>query len=123
MIEPNSSSLSIQTQCELLDLPSSTYYYESTYDNTFDLKLMRMMDEEYTRHPFYGVRRIANWFKEYHSEVGPVNHKKVARLMQIMGLKGITPKRSTSKPNKSHITYPYLLRKLPILYPNLDFLP
>jgi len=118
MIEPNSFSLSIQTQCELLGLPCSTYYYQSTYDNTFDLKLMRMIDEEYTKHPFYGVRRIAKWFKECRPEIGPVNHKKVSRLMQIMGLKGICPKGSTSKPNKSHVTYPYLLRKVPILYSN-----
>ncbi len=49
-----------------------------------------------------------------HPEVGPVNHKRIARLMRIMGLKGIHPTRSTSHPNKENTTYLYLLRKVPI---------
>jgi putative transposase len=79
---------------------------------------MKLIDEEYTRHPFYGVRRITKWLHRFHPELGPVNHKRVARLMHNMGLQGIHPKRSTTHPNKEDSTYPYLLRKVPILYPN-----
>ena len=118
MIQLHSSSLSIQMQCGLLDLSCSTYYYQAVSNDSVNLKLMRLMDEEYTKHPFYGVRRMTHWIREYHPELGLVNHKRVFRLMQTMGLKGIHPKRSTSQPNKDHLTYPYLLRHVPILFSN-----
>jgi len=117
MIQSN-SSLSIQKQCELLDLSCSTYYYKPVPEQSTDQAIMKLIDEEYTRHSFYGVRRITKWICIVHPEVGPVNHKRIARLMRIMGLKGIHPTRSTSHPNKENTTYLYLLRKVPILYPN-----
>ncbi len=117
MIQSN-SSLSIQKQCELLDLSCSTYYYKPVPEQSTDQAIMNLIDEEYTRHSFYGVRRITKWICIVHPEVGPVNHKRIARLMRIMGLKGIHPTRSTSHPNKENTTYLYLLRKVPILYPN-----
>jgi len=114
MIQSN-SSLSIQKQCELLDLSCSTYYYKPVPEQSTDQAIMKLIDEEYTRHSFYGVRRITQWICAMHPEVGPVNHKRIARLMRIMGLKGIHPTRSTSHPNKENTTYLYLLRNVPIL--------
>ena len=60
---------------------------------------MKLIDEEYTRHPFYGIRQITNWLNlaGHH-----VNHKRVGHLMQKMGIEGIHPKRKTSIPNKEH---------------------
>ena len=55
------SSLSIQKQCELLDLSCSTYYYQPTPEQSTDQAIMKLIDEEYTRHSFYGVRRITQW--------------------------------------------------------------
>ena len=76
---------------------------------------MRLIDEEYTRHPFYGIRQITN----YLGSVGqPVNHKRVGHLMQKMGIQAIYPKRKTSIANKEHRVFPYLLRDMKIEYPN-----
>jgi len=76
---------------------------------------MRLIDEEYTRHPFYGIGQMTNWLdsKGHH-----VNHKRVGRLMQEMGIQGIHPRRKTSIGNKEHKVFPYLLRDIRIEYPN-----
>lgn len=72
---------------------------------------MRLIDEEYTRHPFYGYRKMT----EYLRRLGfRVNGKRVLRLMQLMGLQALTPKPNLSKPRKDHLRYPYLLRDLQI---------
>lgn len=80
-----------------------------------DIVVMNDIDMLYTRRPFYGVRRITD------NLVVPgivVNHKRVHRLMQIMGIQAICPKPNLSKSDKQHIVYPYLLRDLPITHPN-----
>jgi len=74
-----------------------------------NLALMRLLDEEYTRHPFYGIRRMRAWLVAQGYEV---NHKRVARLMGIMGIEGICPRRRTSIPHPGHKIYPYLLRNV-----------
>ena len=71
---------------------------------------MRRIDEEYTRHPFYGSRRLA--------EVLDVNRKRVQRLMRRMGIEAIYPKRRTTKPGAGHKIYPYLLRNVEIVRPD-----
>ena len=76
---------------------------------------MRLIDELYTKYPFYGVRRITNALKR----LGRcVNHKRVARLMRLMGLEAIYPKPRLSLANKEHRKYPYLLRNLSIMSPD-----
>lgn len=77
--------------------------------------LLRLLDEEYTRHPFYGTRRM----RKYLAECGhTVNRKRVQRLMQQLGLVGMSPGPNTSKPHPQHKIYPYLLRGVDIIRPN-----
>ncbi len=77
--------------------------------------LLRLLDEEYTRHPFYGSRRM----KKYLGECGySVNRKRVQRLMQKLGLVGMSPGPNISKPHPQHKIYPYLLRGVDIIRPN-----
>lgn len=76
---------------------------------------MRLIDEEYTRHPFYGSRKLV----PYLGERGfIVNRKRILRLMKLMGIQAIYPKKNLSKPNQEHRIYPYLLRGMPIVAPN-----
>jgi len=102
-------------QCSLLDLSRSSCYYQPYRDDSYNELLMRLIDEEYTRHPFYGREQLTNWLDSqgYH-----VNPKRVRRLMHLMGIQAIFPKRKTSIPNKEHKVFPYLLRDMRIEYPN-----
>lgn len=76
---------------------------------------MRMIDLEYTRHPFYGVERMTRWLRRQGEEVGP---KRVRRLMKAMGLEAIYPRPRVSKGGPEHLKYPYLLRGMTIGRPN-----
>jgi putative transposase len=76
---------------------------------------MRMIDKEYTRHPFYGSRRLTAWLgRQEH----PVNRKRVQRLMRKMGIQAIYQKPNLSKSSKDHKKYPYLLRGVSIDRPD-----
>ena len=68
---------------------------------------MRLLDEQYTATPFYGIRRMTAWLR---SRGDAVNHKRVARLLRAMGLEAIDPGRQVSQPATGHAIYPYLLR-------------
>jgi putative transposase len=116
MIEMNHPTLSIRRQCELLDLNRSTFYWQPASESPLNLELMRLIDEEYTRAPFYGYRKMTARLNDPHGY--QVNHKRVARLMQKMGLQAVYPRRRTSIPDKQHKKYPYLLRGLEIDRPN-----
>jgi putative transposase len=72
---------------------------------------MRMLDEQYTRTPFYGIRRMTAWLQRCGKKV---NHKRVARLLRQMGLETIYPKPRLSQPDAQHKIYPYLLRGVEI---------
>lgn len=76
---------------------------------------MRLIDEQYLRTPFYGRLRMTAWLQR---QGHPVNHKRVQRLMQVMGLQAIYPKPRTTNRGESHKIYPYLLRNLTIERPN-----
>jgi putative transposase len=112
MVDPK-STLSIEQQCALIHLPRSSYYRESNglNERPENLILMRLIDEEYTRHPFLGSRKLRNHLKRQGYKV---NRKRVQRLMRKMGLASVAPKPNTSLGNKAHTIYPYLLRKLAI---------
>ena len=73
--------------------------------------MMRRIDEEYTRHPFYGSRKMVAWLKR---QGHAVSRKRVRRLMGRMGLESVAPKPDTSRPAPQHKIYPYLLRTLAI---------
>jgi putative transposase len=85
-------------------------YYEPTPESAQNLALMRLIDEQYTKCPFYGSRRIAAWLKTQGHEV---NRKRVQRLLRLMGLEAIYPKPNLSA-GRAHEVYPYLLRDVPI---------
>ena len=104
-------TLSVRKQCDLLSLHRSTAYYEHSMPSEDDLAMMRLLDEEYMRHPFKGSRMLREWLWLRGYEV---NRKRVQRLMRVMGIAGLNPKRSTSKPHPAHKRYPYLLRNLEV---------
>lgn len=72
---------------------------------------MRLLDEQYTRHPFYGVRRMTAWLE---TKGHCVNEKRVRRLLREMGLEAQYPRPRLSAANKQHRIYPYLLREVVI---------
>jgi len=116
-VEPEHSSLSISRQCELIALPRTSYYRQpaSFAESSENLKLMRLIDEEYMRHPFYGSRNMRTYLKRLGHKV---NRKRIQRLMRKMGIESIAPKPNTSRPGKGHKVYPYLLKNLDINSPN-----
>ena len=105
------SKYSVRRQCRLAGVSRSDIYYEPIGETKANLALMRLIDEQYLRHPDFGYPRMTDWLQD---KGYPVNHKRVARLMQIMGLQAITPGPHTSKPAPEHKIYPYLLRNLTI---------
>jgi putative transposase len=107
--------LSIARQCELIALPRSSWYYEPREETAENLLLMRLLDEQYTRTPFYGSRRMAIALGE---QGWKVNRKRVQRLMQQMGIEAIYPKPRLSDPAPGHRIYPYRLRGVVITRPN-----
>ena len=116
MIEPTNKELSISRQCELIALPRSSYYRKVlSGESKENLKLMRLIDEEYTRHPFKGSRQMRNYLRKLGHRV---TRKRVKRLMQLMGIQSVAPKPNTSKPSKEHKIYPYLLGGLDIDHSN-----
>lgn len=111
LIDRAHPQISIARQCDLLGLPRSTYYYQAQGESPENLQLMRLLDEQYTQTPYYGVRRMTAWLW---SQGYPVNHKRVARLLRTMGLETIYPKPHMSQPHPAYRVYPYLLRGVPI---------
>ena len=116
MIESDHPTLSVCRQCQLLDLNRATYYWPPASASPLNLELLRLIDQEYTRAPFYGYRRLTARLNQQHGYA--VNHKRVARLMQQMGLQAVYPRPRTSKADKQHRRYPYLLRDLVVDRPN-----
>ncbi len=111
MIEPVHERISLARQCELVGLARSSYYYQGAGESVENLRLMRLLDEQYTRTPFYGIKRMTAWLQ---TQGYAVNHKRVARLMHLMGLEAIYPKPHLSQPGAMQQKYPYLLRGLTI---------
>ena len=111
-MEPSHSQLSIQRQCQLIDLHRSTYYFLPAGESVDNLAIMRLIDAKYLLHPFYGSRKLVPYLRE---NGFVVNRKRVQRLLRLMGLFPIYPKPNLSKPQKGHKVYPYLLRNLPII--------
>ncbi len=102
MIETGHPELSIRRQCELIGLNRSTFYTEPTGETTFNLKLMRLIDEQYLRTPFYGYPRMTAELRRQGYEV---NRKRVARLMQKMGLQAVFPRQKLSQPAPGHNSF------------------
>lgn len=111
-IEHSHTRLSIVRQCDLAGVSRSSYYYEPLGTETAEnLAVMRVIDQLYLEQPFYGAPRMTDWLRDLGY---PVNHKRVERLMRIMGLQAILPGPHTSRPHPEHRVYPYLLRDLAV---------
>lgn len=115
MIDTGHRGISLSRQCELLGLSRAAYYYRPRAISVLNLEMMKLIDEQYTRTPFYGVPKMTAWLRR---QGHPVNPKRVRRLMRLMGLEAIYPKPWLSKPSKEHKKYPYLLKGLVIDRPD-----
>ena len=102
--------LSVVRQCELVGLPRSTCYYEPAGESPENLALMRQIDQLYLKWPFYGSRKMA--------DVLGFNRKRIQRLMRLMGIEAIYPRRRTTRPAAGHKVYPYLLRNVATTRPD-----
>lgn len=107
-------NLSIAHQAKLLDISRSSIYYTPLV-NEKDIRIMHAIDRIFTKRPFYGSRRIQH---DLYDEGISICREHVQRLMRVMGLEAIYPKKHTSTPNTQHKKYPYLLRGIPIIRPN-----
>ena len=112
LILPEDPGFSIETQCDLIGLSRSSYYYAPCPESVFNLAVMKVMDKLYTDHPHYGKRNMSMNLKNMGFNVGV----DLARtLMRKMGIEAIYQKPNLSKPNPNHKVYPYLLRGVAIL--------
>ena len=111
-MEPGNTRIPVYRQCELLGLSRAAYYYKPRDKSVLNGTLMSLLDEQYTKTPFYGVPKMTEWLctrKGY-----KVNRKRIRRLMRLMGLEAVFPKPWLSKPAKDHKKYPYLLKGVKI---------
>ena len=115
MIDSKNQKLSIARQCELLRIARSSYYYDATGESALNLKLMRLIDEQFLETPFYGSRQMARHLRKQGYNVG---RKRVQRLMRKLGIAAIYQVPKTSKPHRDHKIYPYLLRNVSITRPD-----
>lgn len=109
------AKLPISIQADLLSLNRSSLYYKPVGPSPEELFIKHRIDEIYTKHPYYGSRRIAALLN---AEGLVINRKAVQRHMREMGIAGITPGPNLSKRSLEHRIYPYLLRNLKITHPN-----
>ena len=109
--------VAVVRQCVLAGVSRATVYAHKMPApiNESDLLLSGLIDQEYTRHPFYGSRRMVIFLGEMGHNV---NRKRVQRLMRAMGLAGMAPGPNTSGAHPEHKVYPYLLRGVPVVRPN-----
>lgn len=107
--------LSVRQQCELLGLNRPTAYYTPAEETEENLCLMRRIDEQYLKTPFYGSRRMTVWLAHEGFEV---NRKRVQRLMRLMGIEAIYPRPRTTESIAEHRKFPYLLRDRKITKPD-----
>lgn len=107
----------VSKQCLLAGVCRSAVYARKRHALVDETELLycRLIDEEYTRHPFYGSRRMVIVLKNAGHNV---NRKRIQHLMQKMGLVGMAPGPNTSRPHPEHKVYPYLLRGVRVVRPN-----
>jgi putative transposase len=101
-IEESHPALSVSRQGELIALPRSSYYRTDSHpykESNASPQLMGLIEEEYTRHPFYGTRKMRDYLRRKGFKV---NRKRVQRLIRIMGIQSVAPKPYTSIPRKEH---------------------
>ena len=104
------SKLSLQSRCTLLGVSRTMHYYHPR-TNAYNEQLCRIIDEQYLKTPSYGVERMTAYLRRAGHAV---NQKRIRRLMKLMGLIAIYPKKRTSQADVAHKKYPYLLSGLSI---------
>jgi len=111
LIERDHTKLSVVRQCELLEVSRSGLYYEPVKESGENLTIMRVMDEQYLKTPFYGVKRLVVmlWMMGY-----KINRKRLRRLMKLQGWQTLYPTPRTTRMDPAAYKYPYLLRHLSI---------
>jgi len=109
------SILPVSRQCEIVGISRSSYYYRGTEENPFNLELMRLLDEQYLKTPWYGSRQMTRHLRR---QGHGVNRKRIKRLMQKMGIEAVYQRPRTSIPHPEHRIFPYLLRGMAIDRPN-----
>ncbi len=115
MIDKQHPSISINRQCELLQVSKGALYYRPVAISPYTLTLMDLLDEQHTKTPFYGSRRLTAWL----NNMGYlVSRKRVQRLMKLMRIEAIYPGPKTTRRDESHKVYPYLLKNAVIDRPN-----
>lgn len=109
--------LPVALQCRLAGVNRTTLYYHPTdrQEDAATLAIMRLIDEEYTRHPFLGARKMR---LHLNGQGIAISRRRTAKLMGRMGLQAMVPGPNTSKPQPGHKVYPYLLRGMEITRPN-----
>ena len=98
-------------QCELLGISRSNLYYQPVGPSDEELAILRLMDEQYLKTPFYGSRRMVAYLAQQGYQV---NRKRAQRLMRQLGIEAVYPKPKLSKRHPEHQVYPYLLRDVEI---------
>jgi putative transposase len=114
-VEPDHPTVPVSRQCDLLDLPRSSFYYLPTGGHEDNLMLIRRIDEQFTRTPYFGVCRMTAWLKRQKQRV---NRKRIQRLMRSIGLMAIYPKPRPSVSGPDYKIYPYLLKGLKVSWPH-----
>lgn len=109
------NKLSIVKQCQLLEIHRGGLYYKAKQESSENLKIMRLLDQQYFNTPFYGCRKLTYWLKDLGFKV---NRKRVKRLMKIINWQTIYREPRTTMSTKEHKKYPYLLKGLKITHKN-----
>lgn len=115
LLQNNNYSLSLQKRCELLSLNRSTAYYHPAELSQENTNLMNMIQDLWSKHPFYGYRKLTAVLQ---NSGLAVNHKRILRLMRLMGIQAIYQQGKLKKPEENKIVYPYLLSEVMIDKPN-----
>lgn len=116
LLEAGNEKIPVYRQCELFGLARSSYYYKASGESGYNEILMILIDEVYTKHPFLGARKIAEYLETLMGHA--VNKKRVSRLMRVMCIAAVYPKKRLSAPDDKAKKYPYLLRGLKIETPD-----
>ena len=114
-IDIGSEELSVRDQCLVLGINRSSLYYKPVSISEETIRIMNILDEQYTKTPFYGVRKMVETLNRVGHEVGK---EKVQALLRKMGLNAVYSKPRLSVPGKEHKIYPYLLNDIAIIRPN-----
>ena len=102
MVDPTHARLSIVRQCRVVSIARSSFYYAGQGENPLNLRLMRLIDEQFLETPFYGSRQMTRWLRR---QGDTVSRKRVRRLMRLLGVHALFQRPRTSQPHPAHRIY------------------